>query len=72
MLGWQFSQLQLATDWALHYLPLCNSPGNKGKSTIGVNRKQSGWNNVKNVNLANNAIEHWGIYFFICNNHLLL
>ena len=46
-------------------LSICNSPAKKGKKTIGVSRKQSGWNNnnVKKLNPANNAIEHWDIYF---------
>ena len=41
------------------YNSLRNFPVKKVKKTIGVNRKQSGWNNdsVKRINLANNAIE---------------
>ena len=65
MLRFQLTQLQIAIAWALHYLPLFNSPAHKGKNTIGVSIKRSGWNNnsVKKVNLANNVIEHWDIYF---------
>ena len=65
MLGFHFTQLWIVTAWALHYLRLCNSPTNKRKKTIGVSRKQSGWNNntVIKVNLANDAIEHWDNYF---------
>ena len=54
MLRFKFTQLSIATAWALHYLPLWNSPANKGRNTIRVSRKKCGWNNnsVKKVNLA--------------------
>ena len=45
MLGFEFTQLWIATAWALHYLPLWNSSANKSKKKLGVSRKQSGWNN---------------------------
>ena len=51
--------------------PLRHSRG----KTVGVSKKQSQYNNsVKKENMANNAIEHWDIFFGGGggNNHFLL
>ena len=69
MLWFGFSQLKIASAWALQYLALCalwNSPANKGKKILfeeAENKVDEIITVLKKVNLTNSTIEHWNIYF---------